>query len=108
MILAHRSAPLRYDQCPRPTSPSLAAATNGAQAPTPHGARSARFGSVITAALYALASLGAKSKLPDHLAPFLGVVLGLSSWHTSQPLARPRANPVILPIAALLNALATW
>ena len=108
MILAHRSAPLRYDPVPQPHVRHrwLPAYERGPKPRRRTELGLLVFGSVITAALYALASLGAKSKLPDHLAPFLGVVLGLSLVaHLANRWLVPRANPVILPIAALLNGI---
>src|SRR3984885_14788892 len=36
------------------------------------------FGALLTVALYVIAELGAKSKIPPHIGPLLGIVLGLS------------------------------
>jgi len=36
------------------------------------------FGSLLIVALYVIAQLGANSKMPDDIGPFLGVVLGLA------------------------------
>jgi cell division protein FtsW (lipid II flippase) len=57
-------------------------------------------------ALYVLAELGAKSKIPPHIGPFLGVSLGLALIaHLANRWLVPNANPVILPIATLLNGI---
>ncbi len=64
------------------------------------------FGAAITAALYVLASLGAKSKIPPHLGPFLGVLLGVALVaHLANRWLAPQAHPVLLPLAALLNGI---
>ncbi len=57
-------------------------------------------------ACYVLASLGSTSHIPPRLGVFLAVVLGLSLLaHLANRWLVPEANPVILPIAALLNGL---
>ncbi len=62
--------------------------------------------SLATAALYVIASLGAKSRIPPHIGPFLAVLVGLSlAVHVANRWLAPQANPVILPLAALLNGL---
>ncbi len=64
------------------------------------------FGSFITVALYVLAELGQNSKIPEHIGPILGVVLALSlAAHLANRWLVPNANPVVLPIAALLNGI---
>jgi cell division protein FtsW (lipid II flippase) len=64
------------------------------------------FGALLTVALYVIAELGAKSKIPPHIGPFLGVVLGLSLIaHLTNRWLVPQANAVILPLAALLNGI---
>ncbi len=64
------------------------------------------FGSLLIVALYVIAELGAKSKIPADIGPFLGVVLGLSMLlHMANRWLMPQANPVILPLAALLNGI---
>lgn len=61
---------------------------------------------IVTVACYVLASLGSTSHIPPHLAYFLAVVLGLSLVaHLANRFLAPEANPVILPIAALLNGI---
>jgi cell division protein FtsW (lipid II flippase) len=53
-----------------------------------------------------LASLGSTSRIPPHIGPFLAIVLGLSLvGHLANRWLAPNANPVILPIAALLNGM---
>jgi cell division protein FtsW (lipid II flippase) len=64
------------------------------------------FGSLLTVALYVIAELGAKSKIPPHIGPLLGVVLGLTLVaHMANRWLVPQANAVILPLAALLNGI---
>jgi cell division protein FtsW (lipid II flippase) len=64
------------------------------------------FGSGIIVALYIIASLGQKSKIPDNLGVFLGIVLGLALIaHVANRWLVPDASPVILPLAALLNGI---
>jgi cell division protein FtsW (lipid II flippase) len=64
------------------------------------------FGSLLIVALYVIAELGAKSKIPPHIGPFLGVVLGLSLVaHMANRWLIPRANAVVLPLAVLLNGI---
>jgi cell division protein FtsW (lipid II flippase) len=64
------------------------------------------FGALLTVSLYVIAELGAKSKIPPHIGPFLGVVLGLSLVaHMANRWLIPQANAVILPLAALLNGI---
>lgn len=61
---------------------------------------------LVTVACYVLASLGATSHIPPHLGVFLGIVLGLSLLaHLANRWLVPDANPVLLPIAALLNGI---
>ena len=57
-------------------------------------------------ALYVIAELGAKSKIPANIGPFLGIVLGLALVaHMANRWLVPDANAVILPLAALLNGI---
>jgi cell division protein FtsW (lipid II flippase) len=64
------------------------------------------FASLLTTALYVIAELGAKSKIPPHIGPFLGILLALSLVaHMANRWLVPQANAVILPLAALLNGI---
>ena len=64
------------------------------------------FGSLLIVALYVIAELGTKSKIPADLGPFLGIVLALAlAAHMANRWLVPNANPVILPLAALLNGI---
>jgi len=64
------------------------------------------FGSLLVVALYVIAVLGQKSKVPDNIGAFLGVVLGLVLLaHMANRWLAPNANAVILPLAALLNGI---
>lgn len=56
--------------------------------------------------MYILASIGTTSKVPPDLGPFLAIVLGLAlAAHIANRIYAPDANPVLLPVAALLNGL---
>ncbi|HEX4434850.1 MAG TPA: FtsW/RodA/SpoVE family cell cycle protein [Acidimicrobiales bacterium] len=64
------------------------------------------FGAGLIVALYIIAVLGQKSKIPDNIGAFLGVVLGLALVaHMANRWLAPNANAVILPLAVLLNGL---
>jgi cell division protein FtsW (lipid II flippase) len=61
---------------------------------------------IIVVGAYILASLGKTASLPVNLGPFLVVVLGLFlCGHVALRLVAPRADPVLLPVAGLLNGL---
>ncbi|MHB8295084.1 MAG: FtsW/RodA/SpoVE family cell cycle protein [Acidimicrobiales bacterium] len=61
---------------------------------------------IVAVAEYVLASLGSNGKIPANVLAFLGVTLGLALVaHVATRLLAPAANPVLLPIAALLNGL---
>ena len=61
---------------------------------------------LIVVAAYTLASLGKTASLPVNLGPFLAVVLGLFVLgHVALRILAPRADPVLLPIAGLLNGI---
>jgi len=63
-------------------------------------------GALIIVAAYVVASIGTTSKIPSNLAPFLGIVLGLSLVaHVGTRWLAPDAHPVLLPIVTLLNGL---
>ncbi len=64
------------------------------------------FGALLIVALYIIAVLGQKSKIPDNIGAFLGIVLGLALVaHMANRWLAPRANAVILPLAVLLNGI---
>lgn len=64
------------------------------------------FASAITVALYVLASIGTTHGIPPHLGPILAVVVGMALVaHMANRWLAPNANPVILPLAALLNGI---
>ena len=64
------------------------------------------YGSLLVVALYVIAELGLRSKVPENLGPFLGIVLGLALVaHMANRWLAPDANAVILPLAALLNGI---
>jgi cell division protein FtsW (lipid II flippase) len=64
------------------------------------------FSAVLIVALYVIAELGASSKIPPHIGPFLGVVVGLSLLaHMANRWLVPQANAVVLPLAVLLNGI---
>ncbi len=64
------------------------------------------FAAVITVALYVIAEVGAKGKVPPHVGPILAVILGMAIVaHVANRWLVPDANAVILPLAALLNGI---
>jgi cell division protein FtsW (lipid II flippase) len=64
------------------------------------------FAAAITVALYVIAELGAKGKVPPHVGPILAVILGMAVVaHVANRWLVPDANAVVLPLAALLNGI---
>ncbi|MDA8309537.1 MAG: FtsW/RodA/SpoVE family cell cycle protein [Actinomycetota bacterium] len=64
------------------------------------------FASAITVALYVVAEVGTKGKVPAHVGPILAVVLGMAILaHVANRWLAPDANAVVLPLAALLNGI---
>jgi len=64
------------------------------------------FAALLIVALYVIAELANKSKIPPHIGPFLGIVLGLALLaHMANRWLIPQANAVILPLAVLLNGI---
>ena len=64
------------------------------------------FAALITVALYVIAEAGQKSRIPPHIGPILGVILGISLLaHVANRWLVPNANAVVLPLAALLNGI---
>ena len=64
------------------------------------------FGCGVTIALYLIAALAQKSRLPPHIGFFLAVVLGLGLLaHLGTRWLAPNANPVLLPLVLLLNGI---
>ena len=59
---------------------------------------------IVIVAAYVLASLGRLAELPANIVPFLGVILGLLLLaHVATRRLAPLADPVLLPLAGLLN-----
>ena len=62
------------------------------------------FACAVTIALYLVASLAQKSRIPPHIGYFLAIVLGLALVaHLGNRWLAPASNPVLLPLVFLLN-----
>ncbi len=98
------------------TAPSVApvgppAAESPGWTATARRRRTTELGLLVLAGLiicgaYALASLGRNASLPADIIPFLGVILALVAVaHLAIRRLAPAADPLLLPVAALLNGL---
>jgi cell division protein FtsW (lipid II flippase) len=94
--------------------PSRRARRRRALPPWPRGPKPKRrtelglliFAALITVALYVIAEVGTKNKIPPHIGPILAVILGISLiGHVANRWLVPQANAVVLPLAALLNGI---
>jgi cell division protein FtsW (lipid II flippase) len=64
------------------------------------------YAAVLTTMFYVIASLAQKTRIPDHIGPFLGIVLGLALVaHMGNRWLAPNSNPVLLPLVFLLNGI---
>lgn len=61
---------------------------------------------LLTGGLYALASAGRVGSIPANIGPFLGVILALLLiGHIANRILAPEADPILLPVAGLLNGI---
>jgi cell division protein FtsW (lipid II flippase) len=64
------------------------------------------FAATVTIVLYVIASFAQNSKIPPHIGPFLGIVLGLALVaHMGNRWLVPDASAVLLPLVFLLNGI---
>ena len=99
-------SPLRFARAVTDPSHASPALRLGPETQATHRIRAADLRLGLIVALYVIAELGAKSKIPANIGPFLGVVLGLALLaHIANRWLAPDANAVILPLAALLNGI---
>jgi cell division protein FtsW (lipid II flippase) len=64
------------------------------------------FAATVCSALYLVASLAQKSRIPPHIGPFLGIMLALAlAAHLGNRWLAPNSNPVLLPLVFLLNGI---
>jgi cell division protein FtsW (lipid II flippase) len=61
---------------------------------------------ILTGGLYAIAGFGKSGSLPANIGPFLAVIFGLLLVaHIGMRLLAPEADPILLPVAGLLNGI---
>jgi cell division protein FtsW (lipid II flippase) len=105
-FLAGRGDPITLDL---PAAPRRARFPTYARGPQPQ--RRTELGLliyavVVTALLYVIASLTQRSRIPPHIGPFLGIMLGLALVvHLGNRWLAPNSNPVLLPLVFLLNGI---
>jgi cell division protein FtsW (lipid II flippase) len=64
------------------------------------------YAAIVIALLYLIASLAQKSRIPPHIGPFLGIMLGLALVaHMGNRWLAPNSNTVLLPLVFLLNGI---
>ncbi len=94
-----------------PAEDAVAAAATAALAAQGRRRRTTELGLLVLAVLvilgaYALASLGRSASLPADIVPFLGVLIALLVVaHLATRRLAPQADPLFLPLAAVLNGI---
>ena len=64
------------------------------------------YAAAVISLLYVIASLAGKSRIPTHIAPFLGITLGLALLaHLGNRWLAPNSSPVLMPLVFLLNGI---